>query len=189
MTTLKSVSRCCGSTDQLDDFDGSGIYESMMKGITVLAHAPEDLRSTGAAGVSPNASDTSRHGVDDVIAKAQFAGVTIYNIIVLGFPIESDAASIQHGIGRIAAETGGLTFIVNGRTESDRLLSATDEIVSNLDNQYMLGFSVSQWSPGAMPVELTLLNHPGMRVRAPHVVRFRPNSISSAKSLNARGRA
>lgn len=165
------------AADQLDDFDGSGIYEGMMKGITVLAHAPKTCDRRALLVFTNAYLDTSRHGVDDVIAKAQFAGVTIYNIIVLGFPIESDAASIQHGIGRIAAETGGLTFIVNARTESDRLLSATDEIVSNLDNQYMLGFSVSQWSPGAMPVELTLLNHPGMRVRAPHVVRFRPNDL------------
>jgi VWFA-related protein len=164
-------------TDQLDDFDGSGIYESMMKGITVLGHAPKSCDRRALLVFTNAYLDTSNHGVDDVIAKAQFAGVTIYNIIVLGFPIESDVASVQRGMGRIAAETGGLTFIVNGRTESERLVSATDEIVSELDNQYLLGFSVSQWSPGALPVELMVPHHPGMQVRAPHVVRFRPQDL------------
>ena len=78
---------------------------------------------------------------------------------------------------RIAAETGGLTFVVNGRSESDRIDLATDEIASELDNQYLLGFSVSPWGPNALPVELMLPHHPGMRVRAPRVVRFRPGEV------------
>ena len=124
-----------------------------------------------------DAGDTSSHGADDVIAKAQFAGVTVYNIIVLGFPIETDMLSIRNGMGRIAAKTGGLTFIVNLWNDRDRVGSATDEIVSELDNQYVLGFSVPPWGPSALPVELMLRHHPGMRARAPRVVRFRPDDL------------
>jgi len=162
--------------DQLDDFGGSGIYESVMKGITVLSHAPKTC-DRKALLVFTDAGDSSSHGADDVIAKAQFAGVTIYNFVVQGFQIETDLPSIRNGMGRIAAETGGLTFIVNMWRERDRIVSDADEIVSELDNQYLLGFSVSPWGPNAVPVELMLPHHPGMRVRAPHVVRFRPDDL------------
>ena len=162
--------------DQLDDFDGSGIYDSLMKGIAVLAHAPKTC-DRRALLVFTDAGDSSSHGVDDVIARAQFAGVTIYNFIVLGFPIETDALSIRNGMGRIAAETGGLTFVVNMWRDRDRIASASDEITSELDNQYVLGFSVRPWSANALPVELILPHHPGMRVRAPRVVRFRPADL------------
>jgi VWFA-related protein len=160
-------------TDLLDDFDGNGIYESMIKGITVLTHAPKACDRRALLVVTSAFCDTSTHGTEDVIAKAQFAGVTVYNIIVLGFRHESDLFSIRNGIGRIASETGGLTFIVNGRGEGDPVDSATGEIVSELDNQYVLGFAVPQWGSNVLPVELMLPHHPGMRVRAPRVVRFR----------------
>ncbi len=168
-------------TDELDDFDGSGIYESLMKGITVLTHAPKacDRR---ALLVFTDGGDTSRHGADDVIARAQFAGVTIFNVIVQGYSHEVDALSIRDGMGRIAAETGGLTFIVNGKDESVPMSTAIAEIVSELDNQYVLGFSPSPWSSGALPVELMLPHHPGMRVRAPSVVRFRPEKFGGDTS-------
>ena len=162
--------------DQLDDFGGSGIYESVMKGISVLAHAPTTC-DRRALLVFTDAADSSNHGADDVIAKAQFAGVTIYNIVAQGFQIETDLPSIRNGMGRIAAETGGLTFVVNMWREGDRLFSDADEIVSELDNQYVLGFSVPQWGSNAVPVELMLPHHPGMRVRAPRVVRFRPDDL------------
>jgi VWFA-related protein len=164
-------------TDQLDDFDGTGIYESMIKGVIVLTHAPKSCDRRALLVFTDGDCDTSIHGDDDVIAKAQFAGVTIYNIVVLGFPHESAALSIQKGLGRIAAETGGLTFRVNGWSERDSIVSAADKIASELDNQYVLGFSVSPWGPGALPVELMLPHHPGMRARAPRVVRFRPDDL------------
>jgi VWFA-related protein len=164
-------------TDQLDDFDGSGIYESMLKGITVLAHAPKTCDRRALLVFTNAYCDTSTHGADDVIAKAQFAGVTVYNIIVLGFAHETDMFSIRNGMGRIAAETGGLTFIVNRWSDRDRIVSDTDEIASELDNQYVLGFSVSPWGSNALPVELMLPHHPGLRTRAPHVVRFRPDDL------------
>jgi VWFA-related protein len=161
-------------TDQLDDFDGNGIYESMIKGITVLTHAPKACDRRALLVFTSAFYDTSTHGAEDVIAKAQFAGVTVYNIIVLGWKHEADMFSIHNGMGRIAAETGGLTFIVNGRGDKDPIGSATDEIASSLDNQYVLGFSVSPWAAHELPVELMLPNHPGMHPRAPRVVRFRP---------------
>ncbi len=164
-------------TDQLDDFDASGIYESVMKGITVLSHAPKTCDRRALLVFTNAYLDTSTHGPDDVIAKAQFAGVTVYNILVPRFTHQTETFSIDSEMRRIAAETGGLTFIVNGRSESDRIVSATDEIASELDNQYLLGFSVSPWGPNALPVELMLPHHPGVRVRAPRVVRFRPNDF------------
>ncbi len=163
-------------TDQLDDFDGSGIYESVMKGIAVLTHAPKTC-DRRALLVFTDGGDSSSHGADDVIAKAQFSGVTVYNVIVQGFKIEADSFSIRSGMGRIAAETGGLTFVVNMWRDRDRIESAVDQIASELDNQYVLGFPVQPWTSNALPVELTLLHHPGMRVRAPHVVRFRPGDF------------
>ncbi len=163
-------------TDQLDDFYGSGIYESLIKGITVLTHSPKTC-DRRALLVFTDGGDSSSHGADDVIAKAQFAGVTVYNVIVQGFKIETDAFSIRNGIGRVAAETGGLTFVVNMWRDRDRIESAIDEIASELDNQYLLGFPVQPWTSNALPVELTLLHHPGLRVRAPHVVRFRPGDF------------
>jgi len=162
-------------TDQLDDFDASGIYESVIKGITVLSHAPKTCDRRALLVFTNAYLDTSTHGPDDVIAKAQFAGVTVYNILVPRFTQQTETFSIDSEMRRIAAETGGLTFIVNGRSESDRIVSASDEIASELDNQYLLGFSVSPWGPNALPVELMLPHHPGVRVRAPRVVRFRPN--------------
>jgi VWFA-related protein len=161
-------------TDQLDDFGGSGIYESLMKGIAVLNHAPKTC-DRRALVVFTDGGDTSTHGVDDVIARAQFASVTIYDIIVQGYSHEMDALAIRDGIGRIAAETGGLTFIVNGGRESDPIGVATEEIVAELDNQYLLGFPAPQngASGNVLPVELMLRNHPGLLVRAPRAVRFR----------------
>ena len=162
--------------DQLDDFDGSGIYESLMKGISVLAHAPRTC-DRRALLVFTDGGDSSSHGADDVIAKAQFAGVTVYNIVVQGFKIETDVFSIRSGLGRIAAETGGLTFTVNMWRDRDLIGSAVNEIASELDNQYVLGVPVQQWTSNALPVELTLLHHPGLRIRAPRVVRFRPSDF------------
>jgi len=164
-------------TDQLDDFDGSGIYESVMKGITVLTHAPHSCDRRALLVFTDGDCDTSSHGADDVIAKAQFAGVTIYDVIVQGFTHETDMLSIHNGMERIAAETGGLTFVVNRWSAPDTLMVATDEITSELDNQYLLGFSVSPWGPGVLPVELMLPHHPGMRARAPREVRFRPEDL------------
>jgi hypothetical protein len=136
-------------TDQLDDFGGSGIYESLMKGIAVLNHAPKtcDRRAL----------------------------LVFTDIIVQGYSHEMDALAIRDGIGRIAAETGGLTFIVNGGRESDPIGVATEEIVAELDNQYLLGFPAPQngASGNVLPVELMLRNHPGLLVRAPRAVRFR----------------
>jgi len=169
-------------TDQLDDFDGSGIYESMMKGITVLAHAPKSCDRRALLVFTNAYCDTSTHGADDVIAKAQFAGVTIYNIIVLGFAHEADMPSIRNGMGRIAAETGGLSFIVDRWSDRERIVSDTDEIASELDNQYVLGFSVSPWGSNALPVELMIPHHKGLRARAPRVVRFRPDDLMHRES-------
>jgi VWFA-related protein len=163
-------------TDELDDFGGSGIYESLMKAIAVLNHSPTAC-ARRALVVFTDGGDTSSHGADDVISRAQFAGVTVYNVIVQGFSHEIDALAIRNGIGRIATETGGLTFIVNGKGEGEPIESATAEIVSELDNQYLLGFSVPQWGGNVVPVELMLRNHPGMRVRAPRAVRFHPEEL------------
>ena len=113
-----------------------------------------------------------------MIAKAQFAGVTIYNIVIRGFPIEADPFTIRTGPGRIASETGGLSFVVNWRDEH-LLASAIDSIASDVDNQYLLGFDVSPWSPGLLSVELMLRNHPELHTRAPRVVRFRPQDIAN----------
>ncbi|HLI81337.1 MAG TPA: VWA domain-containing protein [Candidatus Binataceae bacterium] len=168
-------------TDELDDFNASGIYNSLIKGITVLTHAPKGCERRALL-VFTDGGDTGGHGADDVIARAQFAGVTIFNVIVQGYSHEMDALSIRNGLGRIAAETGGLTFIVNGKDESVPISTATAEIVSELDNQYVLGFSPSQWSSGAVPVELMLPHHPGMRARAPSVVRFRPENFAPGPS-------
>ncbi len=166
-------------TDQLDDFDGSGIYESMMKAITVLAHAPKTCERRALLVFTNAYCDTSTHGAEDVIARAQFAGVTIYNIIVPRLAHQTDMFSIHNELSRIAAETGGMTFHFGANEESDRdfIASATDEISSELDNQYVLGFPVSQWAPSVLPVELMLPHHPEMRARAPHVVRFRPEDL------------
>jgi VWFA-related protein len=162
-------------TDQLDDFDGNGIYESMIKGITVLTHAPKACDRRALLVLTSAFCDTSTHGAEDVIAKAQFAGVTVYNIVVLGWKNEADMVSIHNGIARIAAETGGQTFIVDYWDHGDHIAAATDEIASELDSQYVLGFAVSPWAAHALPVELMLPHHPSMRARAPRVVRFRPD--------------
>jgi len=164
-------------TDQLDDFDASGIYESVMKGITVLAHAPKTCERRALLVFTNAYCDTSTHGADDVIAKAQFAGVTVYNVIVPSFFHRSERYSISNEMRRIAIETGGLTFLVKDSSAEDFIASRTDEIASELDNQYVLGFPVSPWGPTALPVELILPHHPGMRARAPHVVRFRPDDF------------
>ncbi len=164
-------------TDQLDDFDASGIYESIMKGITVLSHAPKACDRRALLVFTNAYLDTSTHGPDDVIARAQFAGVTIYNIIVPRFAHQTDVFSIDAELRRIAAETGGLAFVVNGRSESESMGPATDEIISELDNQYVLGFSVPPWSANVLPVELMLPHYPGLRVRAPRVVRFWPDDL------------
>ena len=173
-------------TDQLDDLGGSGIYEGLMKGITVLNHAPQ-VCDRRALLVFTDGGDTGSHGADDVIARAQFAGVTVYNVIVQGYSHEMDAASIREGIGRIATETGGRTFIVNGKDESEPIGSATEEVVSELDNQYLLGFSTPQWSTNVLPVELVVQHHPGMKVRAPRAVRFRPEDLVRRVSAPAPG--
>ncbi|HXN87682.1 MAG TPA: VWA domain-containing protein [Candidatus Binataceae bacterium] len=165
-------------TDQLDDFDGSGICESMMKAVTVLSHAPESCARKALLVFTDGDYDTSSHGAEDVIAKAQFAGVTIYNIVIRGFRIEADAYTIRLGPDRIASETGGLTFVVNW-LDGDQIASATDSIAADVDNQYLLGFDVSPWSPGLLSVELMLHNHPGMHTRAPRVVRFRPQDLAN----------
>jgi VWFA-related protein len=165
-------------TDQLDDFDGSGICESMIKGVTVLSHAPESCARKALLVFTDGDFDTSSHGAEDVIAKAQFAGVTIYSIVIRGFPIEADAYTIRLGPGRIASETGGLTFVVNW-LDGDLLTAAIDSIATDLDNQYLLGFAASPWSSGALSVELLLHNHPGMHTRAPRVVRFRPQDLTN----------
>jgi VWFA-related protein len=173
-------------TDQLDDLGGSSIYESLMKGIMVLTHAPQacDRR---ALLVFTDGGDTGSHGADDVIARAQFAGVTVYNVIVQGYSHEIDAGSIHDGIGRIAAETGGRTFIVNGDKESEPIGAATEEIVSELDNQYLLGFAAPQWSTDVLPVELVMQHHPGMKVRAPSAVRFHAEDLSRQVSAPSSG--
>jgi VWFA-related protein len=164
-------------TDQLDDFDASGIYESVMKGITVLSHAPKTCERRALLVFTNAYNDSSTHGPDDVIAKAQFAGVTIYNIIVPRFWHQTDQYSIDSEMRRIAAETGGLTFFAKIDRGIDGLNSSIEEIVAELDSQYLLGFAVPQWSTNVLPVELMLPHHPGMRVRAPRVVRFRPEDL------------
>lgn len=169
-------------TDELDDFHGDGIYESMIKGITVLTHAPKSCERRALLVFSSGYYDTSTHGVEDVIAKAQFTGVTIYNIVVLGFKHEADAFAIRSGMGRIAAETGGLTFMVNLWDGPKPDIDAGDEIASDLDSQYMVGFSAPPSGPTVLPVELMLPHHPGMRARAPSVVRFRPGEFAPGPS-------
>lgn len=165
-------------TDQLDDFDGSGICESMIKGVTVLSHAPESCARKALLVFTDGDYDTSSHGAEDVIAKAQFAGVTIYNIVIRGFPIEADAFTIRSGPGRIASETGGLTFVVDWPRDGDLLAEAADSIAADLDSQYLLGFAVSPWSSDVLSIELMLHNHPGMHARSPRVVRFRPQDLA-----------
>ena len=160
------------ATNQLDDCDGTGIFESMIKGVKVLAHAPKASARKALLVITDGDLDTSSHGIEDAIAKAQFAGVTIYNIVVFGFPHEVEATAIRQGLARIADETGGLTFIVNWRQDA---MEASSSIASDLDSQYVLGFTVPAFSSGALPVELMLRNHPKMRARAPRVVRFLPD--------------
>ena len=164
-------------TDQLDDFDGDGIYESMIKGITVLTHAPQACDRRALLVFTSAWDDTSTHGVEDVIAKAQFAGVTVYNVIVQGFQQEADVFWLRNTIGRIATETGGRTFVVNAWGEGDIIAIATDAITSELDNQYLLGVSTPHSGRGVLPVELMLPNHPGLRARAPSAVRIRPGEV------------
>ncbi len=88
-------------------------------------------------------------------------------------------------MGRIAAETGGLTFVVNMWREHDRVRSAIDEIAYELDNQYVLGFPVPASGVNEVPVELMLPHHPGISIRAPHVVRFHPSDFVHAASAPA----
>jgi len=166
-------------TEQLENFSGDGIYESMLEGIAKLAHAPQGSDRRALLVFTNDFCDSSTHGVEDVIAKAQFCRVTVYNVIVQGFSHETEMAPIRDGLGRIAAETGGLTFVINGHSDGDRINPTTDKITSEVDNQYVLGFSVSPWSPHALPVELMLRHHPGMRARAPWVVRFGANDLNS----------
>src|ERR1700722_16564745 len=118
-------------TDQLDDFDASGIYESVIKGITVLAHAPKSCDRRALLVFTNAYCDTSTHGADDVIAKAQFAGVTVYNFIVPKLFYRSDMYSVSGEMERIAAETGGLTFVVKDSSDEDFIASATDAIASD----------------------------------------------------------
>ncbi len=159
-------------TEQLENFSGDGIYESMLDGIAKLAHAPQGSDRRALLVFTNDFCDSSTHGVEDVIARAQFCGVTVYNVIVQGFSHEAEMTPIRDGLGRIAAETGGLTFVLNGRSDGDRINLTTDQITAEVDNQYVLGFSVSPWGSHALPVELMLPHHPGMRARAPWVVRF-----------------
>jgi VWFA-related protein len=158
--------------EQLENFSGDGIYESMLEGIAKLAHAPQGSDRRALLVFTNDFCDSSTHGVEDVIARAQFCGVTVYDVIVQGFSRETESMPIRDGIGRIAAETGGLTFVINGRGDGDRINLTTDKITEEIDNQYVLGFSVSPWGSHALPVELMLRHHPGMRARAPWVVRF-----------------
>lgn len=164
-------------TDSLDDFDGTGIYESIMKGITVLTHAPKSCARRELIVFTDGYADSSSHGADDAIARAQFAGVTVYNVIVLGFWHRFDLITIPRGVGRVAAETGGRTFIINTSTDTDRMPAISDSLASELDSQYVLGFSPDLWGANVLPVELLLRDHPDMRVRAERVVRFRPDDL------------
>ncbi len=158
-------------TDELDDL-GDGFYESIIKGVTALAHAPAVCERRALVVITNDADDTSHHGADDAIAKAQFAGAVIYEIVIVS-PRE-DLASVQQRLGRIARETGGAAYLVNWTGDRDRLISAVTSIASEIDNQYMLGFAVSPWSPLALSIELEVVSHPGMNARAPLVVRFHP---------------
>jgi VWFA-related protein len=172
-------------TDQLDDFNGDGIYESMIKGITVLTHSPKACDRRALLVFTSAWDDTSTHGVEDVIAKAQFAGVTVYNVIVQGFQQEADVVWLHNSIGRIAAETGGRTFFVNAWGEGDLIQIATDSITYELDNQYLLGFSAPRSGSGVLPVELSLANHPGLQARAPSAVRIRAADLMRRASQQA----
>ena len=157
--------------------DADGIYESMIKGIAVLANAskPDDRRALLV--FTSALYDTSTHGVEDVIARAQFAGVTVYNVVLLGFKHDADPSWIRSSIGRIAAETGGQTFIVNWRDEGD-ILDAAAEVTAELDSQYVVGFAPMPSRDGVLGVNLTMSDQ-SLSVHAPRAVRFRRDRFKS----------
>jgi VWFA-related protein len=179
--------------DTVDDLDATGLYESMLKGVTVLTHAPAPCDRRALIVITDGQDAGSRHGVDDVIAKAQFAGVAIYNILVTSaadfsaaHPQEFDMATIRGGIGRAAHETGGETFVVNWHGDDDLLAAAAHRIASELDASYLVEFSVSPWSAPVLPVELMIVNQPWLHPHAPAVVRFQPrDEMRPAQAITA----
>lgn len=168
--------------DQVDDLDATALYESIIKGVTVLTHAPAQCDRRALIVITDGQDAGSRHGADDAIANAQFAGVAVYNILVTSasdfspaHPEEFDMTTIRRGIGRAARETGGETYVVNWIGDDDLIAAAAHSIASELDSSYLVEFSVSPWSAPAMPVELMIVKQPWLHPRAPAVVRFRPD--------------
>ena len=95
-------------------------------------------------------------------------------------------ATIRGGIGRAAGETGGETFVVNWHGDDDLLAAAAHRIASEVDASYLVEFSVSAWSAPVLPVELTIVNQPGLHPRAPTVVRFQPgDDVKPAQAITA----
>jgi len=170
-------------SDDPEDRNGDGIYEGMIKGITALAHASKSYDRRALMVFTSDLYDTSTHGIEDVIARAQFAGVTVYNIVVLGFEFDAEESLVRSNLGRIAAETGGHTFIVRWRDYGD-ILDAAAEITAELDSQYILGFAPVPSNDNVEGVDLTV-NDPTLYAHAPKAVRYRPDKLP--KKLSALG--
>jgi VWFA-related protein len=159
-----------------DERDSDGIYESMIKAIVILSQASKSWDRRALVVFTSALYDTSTHGVEDVIARAQFAGVTVYNVVLLGYKHDADPSWIRSSIGRIAAETGGQTFIVNFKDEGD-ILDAAAEVSSELDNQYIVGFNPPLSGARSVKVDVALPNHPELLTHSPKVARFRPDKL------------
>ncbi|HLX37101.1 MAG TPA: VWA domain-containing protein [Candidatus Binataceae bacterium] len=161
--------------------DADGIYESMIKGIAMLANASKSDDRRALVVFTSALYDTSTHGVEDVIARAQFAGVTVYNVVLLGYAHDTDPSVIRGTIGRIADETGGQTFILKWRDEGD-ILDAAAEVTSELDSQYVVGFAPMPSHDGVLGVNLTM-SDPALSVHAPRAVRFRRDRFKGQLSM------
>lgn len=155
--------------------EGTALYDSIIKGTTVLAHGPSSRRALVA--ITDGQDTISWHGVEDAIAAAQRSGVVVYILVVerppihdyfLGFD-DSGSYLYRDTLFRICAASGGRGFMVYN---PDSVTRAAQQIASDLDSQYVLEFAASTNEGDAQSVELFVKNHPGMQVRAPQVVRL-----------------
>jgi hypothetical protein len=149
--------------------DGTALYESIIKGITILEHGPSERRALVV--ITGTADDCSRRGVEDIIARAEFARVMIYAIILAGgaYPTFS---TVHDALSRVTSATGGDLYVVYARGDRPDMMRTAESIAAGVDRDYMLGFPFVLDGNNILPVELSLVNHPGMHVRTLRTLRF-----------------
>lgn len=163
------------ATAQYGD-EGTALYDSIMKGIMVLAHGPSPRRILIA--LTDGKDNISWHHVEDAVVAAQRSNVAVYLLVIERAAFHSGPFGWQDSgdrmyrdtLFRISTETGGRGFVVyDPRTISRAALA----IAAEVNGQYLVEFASLSLDDDGEPVELFVKNHPGLQVRAPRVVRLR----------------